>query len=73
METTGASSSRGKGSEGSDPLSPTLGWRRRQKYTCYLIEHPGVREIGLEHTCADATESSEDVGHSHDMMEMLKQ
>ncbi|MEJ1270160.1 hypothetical protein NN561_000981 [Cricetulus griseus] len=41
--------------------------------TRFLSEHPGGEEVLLEQAGADATESFEDVGHSPDAREMLKQ
>ncbi|EPY84162.1 hypothetical protein CB1_000490012 [Camelus ferus] len=41
--------------------------------TRFLNEHPGGEEVLLEQAGADATESFEDVGHSSDAREMLKQ
>ncbi|XP_051024526.1 cytochrome b5 type B [Acomys russatus] len=41
--------------------------------TPFLSEHPGGEEVLLEQAGADATESFEDVGHSPDAREMLKQ
>ncbi|ELW64594.1 Cytochrome b5 type B [Tupaia chinensis] len=38
-----------------------------------LNEHPGGEEVLLEQAGADANESFEDVGHSSDAREMLKQ
>lgn len=38
-----------------------------------LFQHPGGEEVLLEQAGADATESFEDVGHSPDAREMLKQ
>ncbi|XP_048726636.2 cytochrome b5 type B isoform X1 [Caretta caretta] len=39
----------------------------------FLGEHPGGEEVLLEQAGRDATESFEDVGHSTDAREMLKQ
>ncbi|XP_037733501.1 cytochrome b5 [Chelonia mydas] len=39
----------------------------------FLGEHPGGEEVLLEQAGKDATESFEDVGHSTDAREMLKQ
>ncbi|XP_076988976.1 cytochrome b5 type B [Tamandua tetradactyla] len=39
----------------------------------FLNEHPGGEEVLLEQAGADASESFEDVGHSSDAREMLKQ
>ncbi|XP_074864351.1 cytochrome b5 type B [Carettochelys insculpta] len=39
----------------------------------FLDEHPGGEEVLLEQAGRDATESFEDVGHSMDAREMLKQ
>lgn len=41
--------------------------------TRFLNEHPGGEEVLLEQAGADASESFEDVGHSSDAREMLKQ
>ncbi|KQK80158.1 cytochrome b5 type B-like protein [Amazona aestiva] len=41
--------------------------------TRFLEEHPGGEEVLLEQAGRDATESFEDVGHSSDAREMLKQ
>uniref|UniRef100_A0A671EI75 Cytochrome b5 n=1 Tax=Rhinolophus ferrumequinum TaxID=59479 RepID=A0A671EI75_RHIFE len=41
--------------------------------TRFLNEHPGGEEVLLEQAGADASESFEDVGHSLDAREMLKQ
>ncbi|NXD85869.1 CYB5B protein, partial [Halcyon senegalensis] len=41
--------------------------------TRFLEEHPGGEEVLLEQAGRDATESFEDVGHSIDAREMLKQ
>ncbi|XP_060041211.1 cytochrome b5 type B isoform X2 [Erinaceus europaeus] len=41
--------------------------------TPFLNEHPGGEEVLLEQAGADASESFEDVGHSIDAREMLKQ
>ncbi|XP_039619265.1 cytochrome b5 [Erpetoichthys calabaricus] len=41
--------------------------------THFLDEHPGGEEVLLEQAGGDATESFEDVGHSSDAREMLKQ
>nr|XP_058900908.1 cytochrome b5 type B isoform X2 [Kogia breviceps] len=41
--------------------------------TRFLNEHPGGEEVLLEQAGGDATESFEDVGHSSDAREMLKQ
>ncbi|NWX89893.1 CYB5B protein, partial [Nothoprocta ornata] len=38
----------------------------------FLAEHPGGEEVLLEQAGRDATESFEDVGHSMDAREMLK-
>lgn len=38
-----------------------------------LFQHPGGEEVLLEQAGRDATESFEDVGHSSDAREMLKQ
>ena len=40
--------------------------------TKFLDEHPGGEEILLEHAGKDATEEFEDVGHSTDARDMLK-
>ncbi|XP_068117840.1 cytochrome b5 type B [Hyperolius riggenbachi] len=41
--------------------------------TSFLEEHPGGEEVLFEQAGGDATESFEDVGHSVDAREMLKQ
>ncbi|ELW50377.1 Cytochrome b5 type B [Tupaia chinensis] len=41
--------------------------------TRFLNEHPGEEEVLLEQAGTDASESFEDVGHSSDTREMLKQ
>uniref|UniRef100_A0A803TEQ9 Cytochrome b5 type B n=1 Tax=Anolis carolinensis TaxID=28377 RepID=A0A803TEQ9_ANOCA len=41
--------------------------------TRFLDEHPGGEEVLLEQAGQDATESFDDVGHSEDAHEMLKQ
>ncbi|XP_027703469.1 cytochrome b5 type B [Vombatus ursinus] len=41
--------------------------------TSFLGEHPGGEEVLMEQAGRDATESFEDVGHSLDAKEMLKQ
>ncbi|KAM8947344.1 cytochrome b5 type B [Pelodytes ibericus] len=41
--------------------------------TRFVEEHPGGEEVLFEQAGADATESFEDVGHSYDAREMLKQ
>lgn len=41
--------------------------------TRFVEEHPGGEEVLFEQAGADATESFEDVGHSVDAREMLKQ
>ncbi|XP_063801532.1 cytochrome b5 [Pseudophryne corroboree] len=41
--------------------------------TSFVEEHPGGEEVLFEQAGADATESFEDVGHSYDAREMLKQ
>uniref|UniRef100_A0A8C3VWJ7 Cytochrome b5 n=1 Tax=Catagonus wagneri TaxID=51154 RepID=A0A8C3VWJ7_9CETA len=41
--------------------------------TRFLQEHPGGEEVLMEQAGRDATESFEDVGHSSDAREMLKQ
>ncbi|NXA07674.1 CYB5B protein, partial [Sapayoa aenigma] len=41
--------------------------------TRFLEEHPGGEEVLLEQAGRDATECFEDVGHSTDAREMLKQ
>merc|ERR1712021_254384 len=40
--------------------------------TKFLVEHPGGEEIMLESAGMDATEGFEDVGHSSDARELLK-
>ncbi len=44
-------------------------------YDCtkFLQEHPGGEEILLESAGGDATEAFEDIGHSEDAREMLKE
>eukprot|EP00069_Balaena_mysticetus_P006746 bmy_05315T0 len=39
----------------------------------FITSHPGGEEVLLEQAGGDATESFEDVGHSSDAREMLKQ
>ncbi|XP_036620732.1 cytochrome b5 type B-like [Trichosurus vulpecula] len=41
--------------------------------TCFLSEHSGREEVLIEQAGRDATESFEDVGHSSDAKEILKQ
>ena len=41
--------------------------------TKFLDEHPGGEEILIEHAAQDATESFEDVGHSTDARDMMKE
>ncbi|XP_057595608.1 cytochrome b5 type B-like [Hippopotamus amphibius kiboko] len=41
--------------------------------TRFLNEHPGGEEVLMEQAGGDSTESFEDVGHSSDAREMLKQ
>nr|XP_060644089.1 cytochrome b5 type B [Anolis sagrei ordinatus] len=41
--------------------------------TRFLDEHPGGEEVLLEQAGQDATESFDDVGHSEDAHEMLRQ
>ncbi|XP_072492556.1 cytochrome b5 type B isoform X2 [Notamacropus eugenii] len=41
--------------------------------TRFLSEHPGGEEVLMEQAGRDATESFEDVGHSSDAKQMLKQ
>ncbi|XP_053304717.1 cytochrome b5 [Spea bombifrons] len=41
--------------------------------TRFAEEHPGGEEVLFEQAGCDATESFEDVGHSYDAREMLKQ
>ncbi|XP_044283616.1 cytochrome b5 [Varanus komodoensis] len=41
--------------------------------TGFLSEHPGGEEVLLEQAGRDATENFEDVGHSKDAQDMLKQ
>nr|XP_004661712.1 cytochrome b5 type B [Jaculus jaculus] len=41
--------------------------------TRFLNEHPGGEEVLLEQAGVDASESFEDVGHSYDAREMLKE
>ena len=38
----------------------------------YFFQHPGGEEILIENAGDDATEAFEDVGHSSDAREMLK-
>jgi len=40
--------------------------------TKFLEEHPGGEEVLIENSGKDATESFEDVGHSTDAREMMK-
>ncbi|KAJ2085755.1 hypothetical protein GGI16_006732, partial [Coemansia sp. S142-1] len=40
--------------------------------TKFLDEHPGGEEVILEHAGIDATEAFEDIGHSDDARELLK-
>uniref|UniRef100_A0A8D2NJM6 Cytochrome b5 type B n=1 Tax=Zosterops lateralis melanops TaxID=1220523 RepID=A0A8D2NJM6_ZOSLA len=63
-QTVQAGHSRGSGSSGSHPTGPTAG---------KSPAHPGGEEVLLEQAGKDATESFEDVGHSTDAREMLKQ
>ncbi|XP_065343642.1 cytochrome b5 [Cloeon dipterum] len=41
--------------------------------TAFLNEHPGGEEVLLEQAGRDATESFEDVGHSSDARDLMKQ
>uniref|UniRef100_A0A8C5QUF3 Cytochrome b5 type B n=1 Tax=Leptobrachium leishanense TaxID=445787 RepID=A0A8C5QUF3_9ANUR len=41
--------------------------------TRFVEEHPGGEEVLFEQAGGDATESFDDVGHSYDAKEMLKQ
>ncbi|KAI8127242.1 hypothetical protein FF38_11553 [Lucilia cuprina] len=41
--------------------------------TAFLNEHPGGEEVLMEQAGKDATENFEDVGHSSDAREMMKQ
>ncbi|XP_073847206.1 cytochrome b5 [Musca autumnalis] len=41
--------------------------------TAFLNEHPGGEEVLIEQAGKDATENFEDVGHSSDAREMMKQ
>ena len=47
--------------------------RRVYDITHFLNKHPGGEEVLMEQAGADASESFEDVGHSSDAREMLKQ
>ncbi|KAJ2874340.1 hypothetical protein GGH93_002468 [Coemansia aciculifera] len=40
--------------------------------TKFLDEHPGGEEVILEHAGIDATEAFEDIGHSDDARDLLK-
>ncbi|KAJ2490156.1 Cytochrome b5 type B (outer mitochondrial membrane) [Coemansia sp. RSA 2050] len=40
--------------------------------TKFLDKHPGGEEVILEHAGIDATEAFEDIGHSDDARELLK-
>ncbi|XP_004273260.2 cytochrome b5 type B [Orcinus orca] len=89
METVEASGSDGKGrgvetsvtyyrlEEVAKRNSPKEIWLaihgRVYDVTRFLNEHPGGEEVLLEQAGGDATESFEDVGHSSDAREMLKQ
>uniref|UniRef100_A0A8C6R7K1 Cytochrome b5 type B n=1 Tax=Nannospalax galili TaxID=1026970 RepID=A0A8C6R7K1_NANGA len=89
MATAGASGGDGKGQGGDAPVtyyrleevakrnSAEETWMvihgRVYDITRFLSEHPGGEEVLLEQAGADATESFEDVGHSPDAREMLKQ
>nr|XP_033798255.1 cytochrome b5 type B isoform X2 [Geotrypetes seraphini] len=53
-------------SDGARALDPQVTYHR-------LEEHPGGEEVLFEQAGGDATESFEDVGHSLDAREMLKQ
>ena len=44
-----------------------------QFHLYYIYQHPGGEEILLEHAGQDSTEAFEDVGHSTDAREMLKE
>ncbi|KAI8322183.1 putative cytochrome b5 [Martensiomyces pterosporus] len=41
--------------------------------TKFLDEHPGGEEVLLEHAGINATEAFEDIGHSEDARDLLKQ
>ncbi|KAJ2681944.1 Cytochrome b5 [Coemansia spiralis] len=41
--------------------------------TGFLEEHPGGEEVILEYAGRDATEAFEDIGHSDDARDMLKE
>ncbi|KAJ2818448.1 Cytochrome b5 type B (outer mitochondrial membrane) [Coemansia furcata] len=41
--------------------------------TKFLDEHPGGEEVILEHAGIDATEAFEDIGHSDDARDLLKE
>ncbi|XP_006878715.1 PREDICTED: cytochrome b5 type B-like [Elephantulus edwardii] len=89
MATADASSSDGKGREGESSVTyyrlEEVAKRNSSKeiwmvihgrvydVTRFLDEHPGGEEVLLEQAGADASESFEDVGHSSDAREMLKQ
>ncbi len=45
----------------------------RYKYAIILFQHPGGEEILMENSGTDATEAFEDVGHSTDAREMMKE
>ena len=44
-----------------------------QFHPYFIYQHPGGEEILLEHAGQDSTEAFEDVGHSTDAREMLKE
>uniref|UniRef100_A0A8C8AEQ2 Cytochrome b5 type B n=1 Tax=Otus sunia TaxID=257818 RepID=A0A8C8AEQ2_9STRI len=48
-------------------------WGAKLCFPLLLFQHPGGEEVLLEQAGRDATESFEDVGHSVDAREMLKQ
>ncbi|XP_036202316.1 cytochrome b5 type B isoform X1 [Myotis myotis] len=89
MATVGASGSDGKGPGVETPVTyyrlEEVAERNSSKeiwlvihgrvydITRFLNEHPGGEEVLLEQAGADASESFEDVGHSSDAREMLKQ
>lgn len=89
MATAEASGSDGKGQGGESSVtyyrleevakrnSPKDLWLvihgRVYDITRFLNEHPGGEEVLLEQAGVDASESFEDVGHSSDAREMLKQ
>lgn len=58
-------------------MERNLCWFAFQSVLCsvsiFSLQHPGGEEVLLEQAGADASESFEDVGHSLDAREMLKQ